>query len=124
MATEKMVTQRDMLIANVSPMADMYIDHFNQIFEIDSAGNLKMEQSNFNKVGDWYDGCNFLIGLIAGVPVPKITFGTNKEQNIKNLIHIYSLAYIALLKMCEVAKREVPAQYRQLNVYTGEDLHL
>ncbi len=86
--------------------SEQYINSFNTIFEIAEDGSFNMD--NAQTVEAWYNSSNILIGLVTGLPVTEIKFNGDKDENIKKMMHVYSVSYMALLQMCKILGRDVP----------------
>jgi hypothetical protein len=96
--------------------ARRYLDDFSRLFQITSEGNLSTTQENLLKIEEWFNRSYLCVSLVTGVPLSEVRFnhniGLEHEDNLKTLIHIYSVSYTSLYHFSRVLEEDIPIQFR------------
>lgn len=93
--------------------ATNYLDRFNELFQFNEEGNLNVSLQSIQRIETWYNDSYMMISFVTGLPTSPLHFsfetGIEHPANQKILLHIYSVAYMALLHFARVLKQTVPA---------------
>ncbi len=94
--------------------ATNYLDQFTELFEFSEEGNLNISLQRIQRIENWFNQSYMMIGFVTGLPTSPLQFrfeiGIEHPENQKILLHIYSVAYMALLHFARILKQPVPTK--------------
>lgn len=92
-----------------------YLQDFTLLFQFDEHGAFIMTPPVLEAVEQWFNETKGFISVVSGVPVQDVSFSSdNQDQKRRLMMHVYSLAYVALARASTIVNHELPVQHRRM----------
>merc|ERR1712000_81838 len=104
--------------AVVVKIYNSFVASFESSFNVTQNGTLRCTKKERRAVESFFEKYRLLIAVVTGVDIPDVSFldptqgdiGASNE-NKKNMLNLYGIAFAAYLKYCQTLKRNIHSSY-------------
>jgi len=88
------------------------VNEFEEAFQLTPMGHLCTTNSSLARVTEFVNKNRLLISMVTGIDLPTIHFvQQNPGATSELLLNVYSISYIAYLRICQTLKRNAQPQH-------------